>query len=149
MYGNMHVSFEEGIKALNEWNRLYLVPGAAHCAPSDDQPNGPFPRTILEILIEWVEDGKKPDRFNVTIMSSSHEGEQQDLCAWPLRPLWKNNGSTLYCVFQGLTRSLATLGRMTLMHTMCLCASHQNSMHEAKAVIWIEIISTLSSCVCL
>lgn len=97
MYGNM--SFEEGTKALNEWNRLYLIPGAAHCAPSDDQPNGPFPRTTLETLIEWVEDGNKPDRLNATIMSGSHEGEQQDLCAWPLRPLWKDNGSTLDCVF--------------------------------------------------
>ncbi|KAJ5541279.1 tannase [Penicillium frequentans] len=97
MYGNL--SFEEGTKALNDWNRLYLVPGAAHCAPSDDQPNGPFPRTTLETLIEWVENGDKPDRLNATIMSGAHEGEQQDLCAWPLRPLWKNNGTTLDCVF--------------------------------------------------
>ncbi|KAJ5644958.1 tannase [Penicillium longicatenatum] len=60
----------------------------------DDQPNGPFPGTTLETLIEWVENGDKPDLLNATIMSGAHEGEQQDLCAWPLRPLWKNNGTT-------------------------------------------------------
>ncbi|KAJ5918851.1 tannase [Penicillium verhagenii] len=97
MYGDM--TFEEGTKALNDWNRLYLIPGAAHCSPSLDQTNGPFPRTTLETLIEWVENGDKPDRLNATIMSGDYEGEQQNLCAWPQRPLWKNNGTTLDCVF--------------------------------------------------
>lgn len=32
-------------------------------------------------------------------MSDEHGGKPQDLCAWPLHPLWKNNGATLDCVF--------------------------------------------------
>lgn len=46
-----------------------------------------------------VTKGNKPNRLNATIMPGEHRGEQQDLCAWPLRPLWKNNGATLDCVF--------------------------------------------------
>ncbi|PLB47366.1 putative tannase [Aspergillus steynii IBT 23096] len=91
-------SFEESSKALNEWNRLFLIPGAAHCSPSTNQPNGPFPQTTLETLIDWVENGATPDRLNATVQSGDHEGEKQELCAWPLRPLWKNNGTSMDCV---------------------------------------------------
>nr|UNI81639.1 tannase [Aspergillus homomorphus] len=97
MYANM--SFNESSAKLNEWNRLFLVPGAAHCATSDTQPNGPFPQTTLETLIEWVEGDVFPTRLNATVLSEERKGEQHQLCAWPLRPLWKNNGTTMDCVF--------------------------------------------------
>ncbi|KAL4891841.1 putative tannase [Aspergillus ambiguus] len=96
MYPGM--SFNESSEALNEWNRLFLVPGAAHCSPSTTQPNGPFPRTTLKTLIEWVENGIVPHTLNATVLSGEHEGEQHKLCAWPLRPLWKNNGKDMECV---------------------------------------------------
>ncbi|OOF99336.1 hypothetical protein ASPCADRAFT_137682 [Aspergillus carbonarius ITEM 5010] len=93
------LSFNESSAALNEWNRLYLIPGAAHCASSTTQPNGPFPQTTLETLIQWVEGGVFPTRLNATVLAGEHEGEQQELCAWPLRPLWTNNGTVMDCVF--------------------------------------------------
>ncbi|KAJ5532916.1 tannase and feruloyl esterase [Penicillium frequentans] len=40
-----------------------------------------------------------PVALNSTILSGDHKGNQQQLCAWPLRPLWKNNGTTMHCVF--------------------------------------------------
>ncbi|RAH59471.1 tannase [Aspergillus piperis CBS 112811] len=97
MYPGM--SFNESSQALNEWNRLYLIPGAAHCASSTTQPNGPFPQTTLETLIQWVEGGVFPTRLNATVLAGERKGEQQQLCAWPLRPLWKNNGTVMDCVF--------------------------------------------------
>ncbi|CAG8133532.1 unnamed protein product [Penicillium olsonii] len=94
-----HMSYKDGSNALADWYRLYLIPGAAHCGPSDYQPNGPFPQTTLETLIQWVEKGVSPKRLNATVLQGEHEGEKQEICPWPLRPLWKNNGTTMDCVF--------------------------------------------------
>jgi tannase len=46
------LSFNASIDAMGQWYRLLLIPGAAHCAPNSLQPNGPFPQTNLEVLIE-------------------------------------------------------------------------------------------------
>ncbi|GAB1199667.1 hypothetical protein APSETT444_009024 [Aspergillus pseudonomiae] len=97
MYPNM--SFNASNQALNEWNRLFLVPGAAHCTSSTDQPNGPFPQATLKTLIEWVENNIVPETLNGTVQSGDHKGEQQQICAWPLRPFWKENGTVMDCVY--------------------------------------------------
>ncbi|PYH98977.1 tannase [Aspergillus ellipticus CBS 707.79] len=93
------LSFNESSEALNDWNRLYLVPGAAHCTYSSDQPNGGWPQTTLLTMIDWVENGEKPDRLNATVQEGSNTGQQQQLCPWPHRPLFVNNGTELTCVF--------------------------------------------------
>lgn len=97
MYPDMSLS--EGSDALNEFYRLYLVPGAAHCAVNSEMPNGPFPQTNLAVMIDWVENGVSPVLLNATVLSGDNEGETGKLCSWPLRPLWKNNGTVMDCVF--------------------------------------------------
>lgn len=62
-------------------------------------PNGPWPQTNLATMIEWVEKGVTPVTLNATVLQGEYEGETQQLCAWPLRPLWKNKGKTLHCVY--------------------------------------------------
>ncbi|CAI7653974.1 unnamed protein product [Penicillium glandicola] len=89
------LSFEEGNTKLNEWYRLYLIPGAAHCATNDQQPNAGFPRDNFNHLIKWVEDDVTPVTINATVQSGSREGEVQDVCTWPSRPYYKNG--TLVC----------------------------------------------------
>jgi tannase len=91
------LSFNESTDAINDWNRLYLVPGGAHCSYSTDQPNGGWPITTLLTLIDWVENGVKPDRLNNTVQTGSNAGEQGQLCAWPERPLYVDD--VLECVF--------------------------------------------------
>ncbi|KAL3475526.1 tannase [Aspergillus californicus] len=95
------LSFSDSTNALNEWNRLFLIPGAAHCSPSTNQPNGGWPQTTLPTLIDWVEGGKVPTRLNTTVLAGENKGEKQELCAWPLRPLWKNQNKRqqMQCVF--------------------------------------------------
>ncbi|GAQ40590.1 hypothetical protein AtubIFM55763_007416 [Aspergillus tubingensis] len=93
------LSFNSSSNALNDWNRLYLVPGGAHCSYSDEQPNGGWPLTTLLTLIDWVENGVKPDRLNNTVQTGSNAGEQGQLCVWPTRPYYRNNGTELTCVF--------------------------------------------------
>lgn len=97
MYPGM--SFNDSTAALNDWYRLFLVPGAAHCAPNTAQPNGPFPQTNLAVLIDWVENGVEPTTLNATVLQGENIGQNQQICAWPLRPLWTNNGTVMECEY--------------------------------------------------
>ncbi|PQE20328.1 tannase protein [Rutstroemia sp. NJR-2017a BBW] len=97
MYPNM--PFNESTAALNEWYQLYLVPGAGHCSTNDYQPNGPFPQTNLAVLIDWVENGNTPTTLNATHLAGANVGENAQLCAWPLRPMWKQNGTVMDCEY--------------------------------------------------
>ena len=93
------LAYNDSTEALGDWYRLYLVPGAGHCAVNDLQPNGPFPQTNLAVMIDWVENGVKPVTLNATVLQGANEGENQQLCAWPLRPLWSKNGTDQTCVY--------------------------------------------------
>lgn len=79
---------EAADEALQEWYRLYLVPGAGHCAPSATQPNGPFPQTVLGSVIDWVEYGIVPHRLNATVLAGNTSDVHQTICTWPKRPKW-------------------------------------------------------------
>nr|XP_036581263.1 tannase subunit protein [Colletotrichum truncatum]KAF6789531.1 tannase subunit protein [Colletotrichum truncatum] len=84
--------FNESSAALDEFYRLYLVPGGAHCGVNSHQPNGGWPQTTLQTVIDWVENGAAPDTLNST-------GDISTLCRWPLRPLWTDNGAKFDCVY--------------------------------------------------
>ncbi|RAK97936.1 tannase [Aspergillus ibericus CBS 121593] len=93
------LTYNASHQALGEWYRLFLVPRASHCMNNDLQPNGPFPQTSLQTLIEWVEQDLVPVRLNGTVLSGAFEGETQEICAWPLRPMWYNNGTRMECEY--------------------------------------------------
>jgi tannase len=92
-------SYNESTASLQDFYRLYLVPGGAHCSGNSKQPNGPWPQSTLLELIDWVEKGVVPSTINAIVQQGENEGEVQQLCAWPLRPLWANNGTTMDCVY--------------------------------------------------
>ncbi|KAK3938569.1 putative tannase subunit protein [Diplogelasinospora grovesii] len=96
MYASL--GFNESYASLHEWYRLFLVPGAAHCQPSPEQPNGPFPQNVLQSLIDWVEKDVNPTMLNGTVLSGSQTGTQQKICSFPLRPFWTDN-ATMQCVY--------------------------------------------------
>ncbi|KAK9446817.1 Tannase/feruloyl esterase [Limtongia smithiae] len=85
-------SYTQGAAELDDFYRLYLVPGAGHCALNDYEPDGPWPQTSLQTVIDWVENGNAPDTLAGT-------GEIDTLCRWPFRPLWTNNGTDFNCVY--------------------------------------------------
>lgn len=91
-------SYNDSITAINDWYRFYIVPGAAHCTTNTLQPNGPFPDTNLGVMIQWVEQGIVPTTLNATILQGDYEGQNEQICSFPLRPLWTDN-STLTCVY--------------------------------------------------
>ncbi|CAK7236643.1 hypothetical protein SCUCBS95973_009677 [Sporothrix curviconia] len=89
-------SYNDSVDALNDFYRFFLIPGAAHCGANPLQPNAPYPQMLFPTLIDWVENGIEPHTLNGTVTST---GEQQQICPWPLRPFWINNGSTLDCQY--------------------------------------------------
>ncbi|KAI0844919.1 feruloyl esterase-like protein B precursor [Daldinia vernicosa] len=90
MYDDL--SYNDSISAMDDFYRLYIVPGGEHCGSNQDQPGGGWPATTLQAVIEWAEKGTAPDKLNNT-------GDIDVLCKWPLRPLWSNNGSHFDCVY--------------------------------------------------
>ncbi|KAJ6474817.1 Tannase/feruloyl esterase [Mycena sanguinolenta] len=92
------LGFNESYAALQEFYRLFLIPGAEHCAPSSTQPNGPFPRNVLESVINWVELGVIPEQLNATVLAGTTTDLNQTVCTFPLRPYWSDI-STMECVF--------------------------------------------------
>ncbi|KAF2967083.1 hypothetical protein GQX73_g6477 [Xylaria multiplex] len=91
MFGDL--SYSDGTKALDEFYRLFIVPGGEHCGPNRAQPNGGWPITTLQTVIDWVEDGAAPDTLD-------NNGKAiTSICRWPLRPLWSGNGTSFDCVF--------------------------------------------------
>ena len=82
-------SLSKAASKMSDWYQLYLIPGAAHCGTNTLQP-GPYPEDNMATMIDWVENGIKPQRLNATVSSGSYEGEVQKLCQWPKRPLWKS-----------------------------------------------------------
>ncbi|RAH87736.1 tannase and feruloyl esterase [Aspergillus japonicus CBS 114.51] len=92
-------TYNDSIAALGDWYRLFLVPGAAHCELNPYEANGPFPQTNIGVMIDWVENGVFPTTLNATHLAGPSLGANAQLCAFPLRPLWTNNGSSMECVY--------------------------------------------------
>lgn len=93
------LSYNESVAAVNKFYRLYLVPGAAHCATNPLEANGPFPTTNLAVMIDWVENGVDPVTLNATHLAGTFKGQSAQICSWPLRPMWSNNGTTMTCEY--------------------------------------------------
>ncbi|KAI0114515.1 tannase and feruloyl esterase [Nemania sp. FL0031] len=91
MFGDM--SYREGTEALDDFYRLFIVPGAEHCGSNAAQPGAGWPSTTLQTVIDWVENGVAPATLNTTGSSIS------SVCRWPLRPVWSAGGSKFDCVF--------------------------------------------------
>ncbi|KAH6871787.1 Tannase/feruloyl esterase [Thelonectria olida] len=86
------LSYNSSVAEVDDFYRLYLVPGGAHCGTNTHQPGGPWPQTTLQTVIDWVENGVAPDTLKGT-------GNIDTICRWPLRPKWSNNGKSFDCVY--------------------------------------------------
>ena len=86
------MGYNESVSAVDEFYRLYLVPGGAHCGSNSNQPGGGWPQTTLQTVIDWVENRAAPETLSGT-------DEIDTICRWPLRPLWSGNGTSFNCVY--------------------------------------------------
>lgn len=93
------MTYQDSAAQLQEFYRLYLVPGGSHCAPNEAEPNGGWPQTSVNQLIEWVENGVEPTTLNSTVFYGENVGDSRQICLWPMRPLWMANGTVMQCVY--------------------------------------------------
>jgi feruloyl esterase len=66
------------VAAANQYSRLYLVPGMAHCA-GGEQTVDSF--DLLTPIVDWVENGNAPG--TVTATGGSMPGQSRPLCPYP------------------------------------------------------------------
>jgi tannase len=93
------LDYNTSASKLQEFYRFFLVPGAAHCGANSGQPNGAWPQTSMTQLINWVEKGVAPDMLNATVSLGVNKGQNQQICMFPLRPLYTGNGTEQQCVY--------------------------------------------------
>lgn len=68
----------DAVAAVENYSRLYLVPGMAHCA-GGEQTLDQF--DMLTPIVEWVENGDAPR--DVMATGASMPGQSRPLCPWP------------------------------------------------------------------
>lgn len=66
---------------VNEFYRLFLAPGVAHCGGG----MGPVPQDPLAVLVDWVEHGIPPETLPAVTTNGEGDLVTRDLCAWPAR----------------------------------------------------------------
>jgi feruloyl esterase len=66
------------VRPVDDYARLYLVPGMAHCT-GGQQTVDTF--NLLAPLVDWVEAGRAPGAVGAT--GRTLPGESRPLCAWP------------------------------------------------------------------
>jgi feruloyl esterase len=66
------------VEAVDEYGRLYLVPGMAHCQGGELTPDA---FDLLTPIVEWVENGNAPRAVAAT--GRSMQGQSRPLCPYP------------------------------------------------------------------
>ncbi|MFI6739321.1 tannase/feruloyl esterase family alpha/beta hydrolase [Nonomuraea sp. NPDC050451] len=79
-----------GASRVDDFYRLFLAPGVAHCA--GDTSTGPKPTDALGALTAWVEQGKAPQTLHAAITDSSGKTVTRDLCRYPLVSRYSGHG---------------------------------------------------------
>jgi len=81
---------EAGDPDVREYFRFFLMPGVLHCG------GGPGPDQVdwLEVIAEWVEEGKAPHRLVASKMNVDQVVERsRPLCPYPQRAIYSGSGS--------------------------------------------------------
>jgi len=80
-----------GKKNVEDFYRLFMVPGMAHCGGGDGTSNF----DMLDALENWVEHGRPPDQIVASRVSDTGIVDRtRPLCPYPQRAQWKGTGST-------------------------------------------------------
>ncbi len=85
-YQNMAAA-NGGLQTVDQWSRLFLVPGMGHCA-GGAQTLDSF--DMLTPLVEWVENGVAP--ASVVATGNSMPGISRPLCPYPQHPHYNGSG---------------------------------------------------------
>ncbi|HJT88057.1 MAG TPA: tannase/feruloyl esterase family alpha/beta hydrolase [Bryobacteraceae bacterium] len=76
-----------GMDKVENWSRIFLVPGMYHCRGGDHALDT---FDLLTALVNWVETGTAPD--SVVATGKAFPGRSRPLCAWPKYAHYKGEG---------------------------------------------------------
>jgi len=79
-----------GLRATQQFIRLFLAPGVNHCAGG----TGPNPTGQIEALIDWVENGKAPTLLRAELRQGGDVVRSRPLCPYPQVARYRGRGST-------------------------------------------------------
>ncbi|MFE6104360.1 tannase/feruloyl esterase family alpha/beta hydrolase [Streptomyces laurentii] len=74
-----------GAERVDDFYRVFLAPGAAHCALTGQTDD-------LGVLRAWVEEGKAPTTLTATLTDSTGKQVTRDLCAYPKESHYRGHG---------------------------------------------------------
>ncbi|BAU88379.1 tannase [Streptomyces laurentii] len=74
-----------GAARVDDFYRVFLAPGAAHCALTGQTDD-------LGALRAWVEEGKAPETLTATLTDSTGKQVTRDLCAYPKESRYRGHG---------------------------------------------------------
>ncbi|MEW2490927.1 tannase/feruloyl esterase family alpha/beta hydrolase [Streptomyces sp. NPDC048411] len=88
-----------GAKRVDDFYRLFLAPGTAHCGLNGAGGSADG----LAALTAWVEHGKAPETLPATLINASGEAVNRDLCSYPRVSSYNGHGdpavaSSFQCV---------------------------------------------------
>jgi feruloyl esterase len=87
-YQNMAMA-NGGLETVDQWSRLFLVPGMGHCQ-GGEQTLDSF--DMLGALVDWVENAQPPTAITAT--GSGMPGISRPLCPYPQYPQYTGTGSS-------------------------------------------------------
>src|SRR5579863_10277784 len=76
-----------GMDKVQNWSRMYLVPGMYHCRGGEYALDN---FDLLTAVVNWVEKGTAPD--SVVATGKAFPGRSRPLCAWPKYAEYKGQG---------------------------------------------------------
>jgi hypothetical protein len=79
-----------GAQSVDEYYRLFLVPGVMHCGSGA----GPVPKRALEQLEDWVERGEPPMTLDAETEDAEGDLVSRDICRWPRKMKYMGLGDT-------------------------------------------------------
>jgi pimeloyl-ACP methyl ester carboxylesterase len=79
-----------GLKATQDFARLFLAPGVGHCGGG----TGPSTFDMLGELVKWVESGQAPERIIASRMQNNPVMRSRPLCPYPKVATYTGTGST-------------------------------------------------------
>ena len=78
-----------GYARTQQFARLFMAPGVAHCAGGA----GPQPQGLFDAVVNWVERGETPERILAT-RPSGGATQSRPLCPYPAFARWTGTGSS-------------------------------------------------------
>lgn len=85
-YRNRVEAVMGGTAKVDDFYRVFLAPGVAHCALTGSTVND------LAALTAWVEHGQAPDVLRATLTTATGQTVSRDLCRLPLVSLYSGDG---------------------------------------------------------